>query len=85
MCMVDGRNNNEIAEMLVVSLGTVKFHISNIFHRLGVDSPIEAVKLAIEKKSLTLPVLPIHMARVILNQSQMSLDLACNILQARSI
>jgi DNA-binding NarL/FixJ family response regulator len=48
--MVEGLNNNEIAERLVVSLGTVKFHISNIFHKLGVDSRVEAVKLAIEQK-----------------------------------
>jgi NarL family two-component system response regulator LiaR len=49
-CMVDGLNNNEIAEKLVVSLGTVKFHVSNIFHKLGVDSRVEAVKLALEQK-----------------------------------
>jgi len=49
-CMVEGLNNNEIAERLVVSLGTVKFHISNIFHKLGVDSRVEAVKLALEQK-----------------------------------
>lgn len=49
-CMSDGLNNNEIAEELVVSLGTVKFHISNIFQKLGVDSRVEAVKLAIEQK-----------------------------------
>ena len=49
-CMVDGCNNNEIAENLFVSLGTVKFHISNIFNKLGVDSRVEAVKLAIEQK-----------------------------------
>ena len=49
-CMVDGLNNNEIAETLVVSLGTVKFHVSNIFHKLGIDSRVEAVKLAIEQK-----------------------------------
>ena len=49
-CMVEGLNNNEIAEKLVISLGTVKFHISNIFHKLGVDSRVEAVKLALEQK-----------------------------------
>jgi len=49
-CMVDGLNNNEIAEKLIISLGTVKFHISNIFQKLGVDSRVEAVKLAIEQK-----------------------------------
>jgi len=49
-CMVAGQNNNEIAEELVISLGTVKFHISNIFQKLGIDSRVEAVKLAIERK-----------------------------------
>jgi two-component system, NarL family, response regulator LiaR len=48
--MVDGLNNNEIAEKLFISLGTVKFHISNIFQKLGVDSRVEAVKMAIEQK-----------------------------------
>jgi NarL family two-component system response regulator LiaR len=49
-CMVEGMNNNEIAQKLVVSLGTVKFHISNIFQKMGVDSRVEAVKMAIEQK-----------------------------------
>jgi len=49
-CMADGLSNNEIAEKLVISLGTVKFHVSNIFHKLGVESRVEAVKLAIEQK-----------------------------------
>jgi two-component system, NarL family, response regulator LiaR len=48
--MVEGLNNNEIALRLVVSLGTVKFHISNIFQKLAVDSRVEAVKLALERK-----------------------------------
>ena len=48
--MVAGLNNNEIAEKLFISLGTVKFHISNIFQKLGVDSRVEAVKMAIEQK-----------------------------------
>ena len=49
-CMVKGMNNNEIADKLVISLGTVKYHVSNIFQKLGVDSRVEAVKLAIEQK-----------------------------------
>lgn len=49
-CMLDGLNNKEIAVKLFVSLGTVKFHVSNIFQKLGVDSRVEAVKLAIEQK-----------------------------------
>ncbi len=48
--MVSGRNNQEIADELFISLGTVKFHVSNIFQKLGVDSRVEAVKLAIEQK-----------------------------------
>lgn len=48
--MSKGLNNNEIAEQLVVSLGTVKFHVSNIFQKLGVNSRVEAVKTAIEQK-----------------------------------
>ena len=48
--MVAGLNNNEIADKLVISLGTVKFHISNIFQKLGVGSRVEAVKLAIQQK-----------------------------------
>jgi len=48
--MADGANNNQIAEELVVSLGTVKFHVSNIFQKLGVDNRVEAVKAALEQK-----------------------------------
>lgn len=48
--MVEGLNNNEIAERLVVSLGTVKFHVSNIFQKLGVNSRVEAVKAALKQK-----------------------------------
>ena len=49
-CMVSGKNNQEIADELIISLGTVKFHVSNIFQKLGVDSRVEAVKLAIQQK-----------------------------------
>lgn len=48
--LVDGLNNAEIGEKLFVSLGTVKFHVSNIFQKLNVGSRIEAVKKAIEQK-----------------------------------
>jgi two-component system, NarL family, response regulator LiaR len=48
--MVDGLNNAEIAERLVVSPSTVKFHIGNIFSKLGVDNRVAAVTLAFQRK-----------------------------------
>ena len=47
--LVKGMNNNEIAETLYISLGTVKFHVRNIFMKLGVDNRVEAVKLALKQ------------------------------------
>jgi NarL family two-component system response regulator LiaR len=48
--MVEGLNNAEIAERLVVSLSTVKYHIGNIFMKLGVDNRVAAVTMAMQKK-----------------------------------
>jgi len=46
--MVEGLPNNSIAEKLVVSQSTVKFHVSNILSKLGVASRTEAVALALK-------------------------------------
>ena len=48
--MVEGLSNQEIAERLFLSVGTVKFHIGNIYSKLGVDSRVSAVTLAMQRK-----------------------------------
>lgn len=48
--MVDGLSNQEIADRLFLSLGTVKFHAGNIYSKLGVDSRVAAVTLAIQRR-----------------------------------
>jgi NarL family two-component system response regulator LiaR len=48
--MVEGLNNSEIAERIVVSLSTVKYHVSNILSKLGVDNRVAAITQAIQKK-----------------------------------
>ncbi len=44
--MAQGRNNTQIAEELFISLGTSKFHTSNVMKKLGANNRTIAVKLA---------------------------------------
>jgi NarL family two-component system response regulator LiaR len=48
--MVEGLNNSQIAERLVVGLSTVKFHVGNILMKLGVENRVAAVTMAMQKK-----------------------------------
>ncbi len=48
--MVDGLNNPEIAQRLVLSRGTVKAHVSSILAKLGVASRTEAVSVALQNR-----------------------------------
>lgn len=46
--MASGKTNKQIAEDLTLSIGTVRFHISNILTKMGVDNRTEAVILAFQ-------------------------------------
>lgn len=48
--MVKGLSNPQIAEQLVVSLSTVKFHVSSILSKLQAATRAEAVRLALQHK-----------------------------------
>ena len=52
--VVQGQSNQQIAEALVISLATVKAHISNILSKLQVSSRAEAIAYAIKHKLVSL-------------------------------
>lgn len=51
--MVEGLNNNQIAERLIISISTAKFHVSSILSKLGVASRTEAVAVALQNNLVT--------------------------------
>lgn len=50
--MIEGLNNREIGERLVISSSTVKNHVSSILSKMNTTSRTQAVALAVEHKIL---------------------------------
>jgi NarL family two-component system response regulator LiaR len=51
--MIEGLNNREIGEQLVISSSTVKNHVSSILAKLGTTSRTQAVALAVEHRIIS--------------------------------
>ncbi|MEM7344157.1 MAG: response regulator transcription factor [Chloroflexota bacterium] len=51
--MTKGLNNTQIAERLIVSRSTARFHVSNILSKLHATSRTEAVAVALQHKLVT--------------------------------
>ena len=51
--LASGARNKEIAAQLSVTIHTVKFHLDNVYRKLGVQTRAEAVRLASERGLLT--------------------------------
>jgi two-component system, NarL family, response regulator LiaR len=54
-CIMSGLSNAEIAEELVISLSTAKFHVSRILAKLNVSNRAEAVSLALQEGLVVMP------------------------------
>lgn len=48
--MVEGLNNNQIADRLVVSVSTAKFHVSRVLSKLNASGRTEAVAIALQNR-----------------------------------
>lgn len=57
-CIMSGMTNAEIAQELVISLSTAKFHVSSILTKLNVSNRAEAVSLALQERLVTIHMRP---------------------------
>lgn len=48
--LMEGRNNSEISEMLVITENTLKKHILNLYRKLGVNNRVGLFKMILEKE-----------------------------------
>ncbi len=46
-CIIDGRSNRDIADLLHRSVRTVEVHRAHIMHKFGVDNVIDLIKLGV--------------------------------------
>ena len=46
--LVQGLSNSEISQQLSISMATVKYHLSNIFSKLGATNRVEVATIALE-------------------------------------
>jgi DNA-binding NarL/FixJ family response regulator len=53
-----GLSNAEIAQELMISLSTAKFHVSRILAKLNVSSRAEAISLALQEGLTVMPTRP---------------------------
>jgi NarL family two-component system response regulator LiaR len=51
--LVEGLSNNEVAERLIISISTAKYHVSSILSKLGAANRAEAVALALQYHLVT--------------------------------
>ncbi len=54
-CMVIGLTNADIAQKLVISLSTAKYHVSSILTKLNASSRAEAVSTALQEGLVSMP------------------------------
>ena len=43
--LYDGKNNNEIADVLFLSTNTIKVHTSNLYKKIGASNRVQAIKI----------------------------------------